>query len=130
MTTTKRLALTCVAAVLALTMAACGGSTSEPSGSAPTAGVSTGSSSATGSTESSADASAGTKVSANTASEEEISAALTSAGVSNPERWTEEVIEYRPYPAEDPNFTTLRDELVKYNPGQETIDAIVSALTP
>jgi hypothetical protein len=50
--------------------------------------------------------------------------------VSNPERWTEEVIEYRPYPTDDPNLTTLRDNLAKYNPGPETVDAIVSALTP
>ena len=75
-------------------------------------------------------AAAGSKVSANTASEEEIAAALDSAGVSNADRWAEEVVEYRPYPAEDANLTKLRDNLVKYNPGQETTDKIVSALTP
>jgi len=69
-------------------------------------------------------------VSANTASEEEITAALGRAGVSNPGRWAEEVVEYRPYPADDPNLTKLRDNLAKYNPGQETTDKIVSALTP
>jgi len=68
-------------------------------------------------------------VSANTASEEEITAALGRAGVSNPGRWAEEVVEYRPYPADDPNLTKLRDNLAKYNPGQETTDKIVSALT-
>jgi len=66
----------------------------------------------------------------NTASEDEIAAALASAGVSNPEKWAEEVVEYRPYPADDPNLTTLRENLAKYNPGQETTDKIVSALTP
>jgi hypothetical protein len=50
--------------------------------------------------------------------------------VSNADRWAEEVVEYRPYPAEDANLTKLRDNLVKYNPGQETTDKIVSALTP
>jgi hypothetical protein len=69
-------------------------------------------------------------VSANTASEEEVTAALESAGVSNAQKWAHEVVEYRPYPADDPNFTALRDALVKYNPGQETTDKIVSALTP
>ncbi len=39
-------------------------------------------------------------------------------------------MEYRPYPADDPNLTKLRDNLAKYNPGQETTDKIVSALTP
>ncbi|MBB6380483.1 hypothetical protein BKA01_007758 [Pseudonocardia eucalypti] len=69
-------------------------------------------------------------MSANTASEEEIAAALRAAGVRNAERWAEEVVEYRPYPADDPNLTTLRKNLAKYNPGQETTDKIVSALTP
>ena len=75
-------------------------------------------------------AAAGSKVSANTASEEEIATALDSAGVSNADRWAEEVVEYRPYPADDANLTKLRDNLAKYNPGQETTDKIVSALTP
>ena len=55
---------------------------------------------------------------------------LDSAGVSNADRWAEEVVEYRPYPSEDANLTKLRDNLAKYNPGQETTDKIVSALTP
>jgi hypothetical protein len=70
------------------------------------------------------------KVSANTASESDIEAALAAAGVSNPARWAEEVVEYRPYPADDPNLSKLRENLAKYNPGQETVDKIVSALTP
>ncbi len=69
-------------------------------------------------------------MSANTASEDEISDALEQAGVSNPGRWAEEVVEYRPYPTDDPDLTKLRDNLAKYNPGQETTDKIVSALTP
>jgi DNA uptake protein ComE-like DNA-binding protein len=130
MTTTARLAATCAAAALALALAACGGSTTPPSASTPSATANpTSNSNATGSS-SSATTSAGTKVSANTASEEEIAAALASAGVSNPERWAKEVVEYRPYPTDDPNLTTLRDDLAKYNPGQETTDKIISTLTP
>jgi hypothetical protein len=126
MKTTHRLALTCVTVVLTLAMAACGGSTT-PTGSAPAAAPtgSTGSSGGTGSSGSSA-----TRVSANTASEEEVAAALESAGVSNAQKWAHEVVEYRPYPADDANLTALRDALAKYNPGQETTDKIVSALTP
>jgi hypothetical protein len=126
---TPRLAAAFAAGVLALGVAGCGGSTSTPStGSAPSASAT--SSATTGSgTGPTASASAG-KVSANTASEDEIAAALERAGVSNPERWAEEVVEYRPYPADDPNLTELRENLAKYNPGQETTDKIVSALVP
>lgn len=72
----------------------------------------------------------GSKVSANTASQEEIVSALAKAGVSNPSRWTGEVVKYRPYPANDPNLGKLRQNLAKSNPGQDTVDKIVSALTP
>ena len=126
-TTTPRLFAAAAACALALGLAACG-SGSTPSGSAPSAATAapTTSSGAIGT----APAASAEKVSANTASESEIAAALESAGVSNSERWAEEVVEYRPYPAEDPNLTKLRENLAKYNPGQETTDKIVSALTP
>ncbi|TWF82258.1 hypothetical protein FHX44_118203 [Pseudonocardia hierapolitana] len=123
---TARLAATCAAGVLAFGLAGCGGSTSTPTGAAPSAPT-TGSAT-TGS--SGPATSSASKVSANTASEDEIAAALESAGVSNPERWAEEVVEYRPYPADDPNLAKLRENLAKYNPGQETTDKIVSALAP
>jgi hypothetical protein len=70
------------------------------------------------------------KVNANTASEAKIAAALESAGVDNADQWAEEVVEYRPYPQNDPNLGKLRANLKKYNPGKETTDLIVSALTP
>ena len=70
------------------------------------------------------------KVSANEASETELVAAFTAAGVDNPDKWAEEVEEYRPYPTDDPNFAKLRDELAKYNPGPGVVDKIVSALEP
>lgn len=70
------------------------------------------------------------RVSANNASEEELVTAFEQAGIDNADRWAEEVVEYRPYPADDPNFATLRGELAKYNPGQATVDQIVATLTP
>jgi DNA uptake protein ComE-like DNA-binding protein len=123
-TTTIRLATVCAGGALVLALAGCGGGGSTTSGGTAPAAPAT-SAAATGS----APTGAG-KVSANTASEEEIAAALERAGVSNAEKWAEEVVEYRPYPADDENLTVLRENLAKYNPGQETTDKIVSALTP
>ena len=68
------------------------------------------------------------KVSANEASEAELVAALTAAGVEDPDKWAKEIQEYRPYPTDDPGFTKLRGELAKYNPGPGVVDKIVSAL--
>jgi hypothetical protein len=122
---TSKARLSCVLVVgIGLSVAGCGGSTttSESSSQATTTQAT---SSATGSA-----AAAGAKVSANTASDSEIEAALAAAGVNNPGRWAHEVVEYRPYPADDPNLQKLRDNLAKYNPGEETVDKIVSALTP
>ncbi|MEV0197897.1 hypothetical protein [Nonomuraea sp. NPDC050691] len=110
-----------VAAALAAGLASAACSASEP---APAATVSAG-------TTAGATAGAATgKVSANTADESRIAAALKAAGVDNPERWAEEVVEYRPYAADDADLTSLRQNLAKYNPGEDTVDKIVSALTP
>jgi hypothetical protein len=134
---TTRLAGACAVAVLSLAMAACGGGTATtapaaPPASAAAAAAPTAAAAATDEDTDSTDTddtAAGAKVSANTASEDEIAQALKSAGVSNPGRWAEEVVEYRPYPADDPDLTKLRDNLAKYNPGQQTTDQIVSVLT-
>lgn len=69
------------------------------------------------------------RVNANTATEAEVAAALQAAGVSNAARWAKEVVEYRPYPANDPTMAKLRGELAKYNPGPGVVDAIVATLT-
>ncbi|ORA37572.1 hypothetical protein [Mycobacterium aquaticum] len=118
-------ALLIVSASIATTVAltGCGGSTSADS-------TSTTSGAAASTTAAPVTAAPAAKVSANTASQDDIAAALKAAGVSNPSRWAAEVVEYRPYPADDPNLGKLRDNLAKYNPGQETVDKIVSALTP
>ncbi|MDH4118447.1 MAG: hypothetical protein OEX04_10920 [Acidimicrobiia bacterium] len=70
------------------------------------------------------------KVSANVASASDIAAALAAAGVDNAERWADEIVEYRPYSADDADLTKLREELAKYNPGAGVIDLIVSVLQP
>ena len=73
---------------------------------------------------------ASTKVSANTASAEQITSAFEAAGVPNASRWTREVVEYRPYPADDPTLTKLRQNLAKYNPSPDTLNRIFSVLQP
>jgi hypothetical protein len=118
-----------VVAAVVLAATGCGGSTT--TSDSPSTSPST--SAAPAATSAPADATtapAGAKVSANTASDSEIESALSAAGVSNAARWAHEVVEYRPHPADDPNLTKLRENLAKYNPGQETVDKIVSALTP
>jgi hypothetical protein len=130
--TTTRLAAGCAVAVLALGLSACGGSTTTTPAAPPASAAAPAAAPSDDDTDTDAtDATtSGAKVSANTASEDEIADALDAAGVSNPARWAEEVVEYRPYPADDPDLTKLRDNLAKYNPGQETTDKIVSALAP
>jgi hypothetical protein len=71
-----------------------------------------------------------TRVSANTASQDAIASALKAVGVPSPNRWAAEVVEYRPYPADDLGLSKLRENLAKYNPAQQTVDQIVSVLLP
>lgn len=52
------------------------------------------------------------------ASQDEIVTALNAAGV----------VEYRPYASNDPDLMKLRHNPVKYDPGQPTVDKIVSTL--
>lgn len=70
------------------------------------------------------------KVSANTASEDAIAAALKAVGVGSPKRWAAEVVEYRPYATDDLDLAKLKDNLLKYNPTQQTLDQILSVLLP
>lgn len=124
MTSKARLSLILAGSVVALATACGGSTTSTDNTPTPSAAPAT-SSPSNGTTEP-----ATAKVSANSASQSEIETALGGAGVSNPERWAAEVVEYRPYPSDDPNLNKLRENLAKYNPGQETVDKIVSALSP
>jgi pectin methylesterase-like acyl-CoA thioesterase len=118
MSSKARLSLICGVTAIGLAVTGCGGSTTTGTGSSTKTAASTASTQPVA------------KVSANTASQEDITKALSSAGVPNADQWADEVVEYRPYPANDPNLTKLRDNLAKYNPGDAIVDKIVSALTP
>ena len=141
---TMRLSALAVAGLL--TLAACGGgdgndtatasqaTTTVPTTTAPTVPATTATTAAAPATTVTTAVPATTvttlaKANANTAGRAELVAALTAAGVSNADRWTTEVIEYRPYPTNDPTFAKLRQNLVKYNPGPGVVDGIVSALS-
>ncbi|MBV9314990.1 MAG: hypothetical protein JO100_14955 [Pseudonocardia sp.] len=70
------------------------------------------------------------RVSANAASLDEIRQAFTQAGIADPNRWAQAVLDYRPYPADDSNLTKLRQNLAKYNVSPDTVDKMVSVLKP
>jgi len=71
-----------------------------------------------------------TKVSANMATREELRAAFEGAGVPNADMWAEQIPNYRPFPADDPNFDQLRSELERFNAGTGVVDRILSVLAP
>ena len=75
-----------------------------------------------------APAAAAGKVSANDATEDELVAVMEAAGIDNAAKWADEIIEYRPYAADDTSLETLRGELAKYNASPETIDQILALL--
>lgn len=120
------LAALAVAGVVGL--AACSGGSSTKTASPSTTPTTAAPAADQGSTATSAAAT--TKANANTGTAAQITAALDAAGVPNAARWTREVEEYRPYPSNDPNLSKLRQNLAKYNPGEDTVNKIVSALTP
>ncbi|MEV0972695.1 hypothetical protein [Microtetraspora glauca] len=113
-----KLTLALVSIAASASLVACGGSSS--GGASDTAASPAAATNGSGKTG---------KVSANNAAENEITAALQAAGVSNPDRWAKEVMEYRPYAADDTKLSSLRKNLAKHKPGQKTIDKIISALT-
>jgi hypothetical protein len=119
-----RSASACLVLAIALTVAACtGAGASGPGGGAVAA------STAPTATTKAAPAGCGTsKVSANIATMEELAAAFKAGGISNSQRWAQEVDEYRPYP-EDPTWAKLHKELGKYNIDPVLFDAILSCLT-
>lgn len=119
------IALAALAATV--TLAACGSSSGSGSSSTAAAVVTT-VTTATPAT-SAKGATAAKTVNANTATESDIAAVLTSNGVPSAARWAKEIVEYRPYPADDANWTRLRDNLAKYNPDPAVLDKIVASLT-
>jgi hypothetical protein len=114
---TRSLALAVAVLATGLGVGACGDGSDGTAATEPTSAVS------------GATAPAAT-VSANDATESEIAVALETAGVTNPGKWADEVVEYRPYPKDDPAFAKLRQKLAKYNPGRGVVDRIVSVLEP
>ena len=69
-----------------------------------------------------------TKVNANKATQAELQAAFQAAGVSNAAQWAREVMEYRPYTADDTNWSKLRKELAKYNIAADVLEKIIATL--
>ena len=104
----------------------CGGGSSDAPATHATAPATTSAAEATGTPT----GTTGAKVSANTGTADQIQAALEAAGVQNAERWTREVMEYRPYDTADPTLAQLRQELLKYNPAEDQLARILGALTP
>ncbi|MFF3668476.1 hypothetical protein [Microtetraspora malaysiensis] len=117
-----KLMLAVVSIAASASLVACGSSSSDGASDTAAAPVN-------GAEKAAAKTSKTGKVSANNAPESELVAALHAAGVPNPDRWAHEVIEYRPYAADDTKLTSLRKNLAKHKPGEKTIDKIVSALT-
>jgi glutamate-1-semialdehyde aminotransferase len=122
----------------ALTLAACGGGSSNPTVAAQPSTTSVASSAATTPTTAAAASATTTpttgapavaKVSANNATQAELAAAFQAAGIPSAAQWAKEVVEYRPYPTNDPTIAKLRQNLVKYNPGPGVVDSIVAALS-
>jgi hypothetical protein len=125
-----------------LTLVACGGgsdsspaaqtattTTAAPAAATTPTTAATATTAAPAATTTTAAAAATTKVSANNATQAQVQAALEANGVSNASRWAVEVVEYRPYPTNDPTMAKLRQNLAKYNPGPGVVDGIVASLS-
>jgi hypothetical protein len=96
--------------------------------SAPAATVAPTTAAASSVSGASAPAATAQKVNVNTASQVELLQAFQTAGIPNAARWVTEVMEYRPYPTNDPTFAKLRAELAKYNPSPDVVDKIIATL--
>ena len=130
MTRPPRLLSLSVAAVAALAIGAgCSSDSKTATSSSSSSTAAAASTASTSSGSSGGASSAMTKVDANTASKSEIAAALKANGVSNPDRWADELEEYRPYPTDDPTFAKLKQNLAKYKPSAETLAGILATLS-
>lgn len=121
----------------AVALSACG-TPSNASSSTSTAAPATSAAPATGAAPAASPVPAGSgsaavapvqKANANTASENQVAQALQANGVPNATRWAREVVEYRPYPTDDPTLAKLRQNLAKYNPAPGVVDQIVASLS-
>ena len=133
---TPRTAVAATALGAALILAARGGGSTTPTSAAtaPPGTVEPASDAAAPSSVSTAATDAPTaatgKVSANDATQDEIAKVFRAAGIAHASRWAKEVIEYRPYPSDDPTWGKLRAELAKYNPDPAVLELIIASLEP
>jgi len=122
----QALGLALVAGAGGLLLVACGGSataTSAPAAVATTAPVPTTAPTAA------TTAATGARATTTAATKAELTAAFQAAGIPTPDRWAQEVTEYRPYPTDDPTFAKLRSNLAKYNPAPEVVNQIIATLS-
>ena len=105
-----------IAGVMSLTLISAGVAAQSPAAS-PAPSVGAGASAAP-------IASIAPQLDVNTASQAEIAAAFTAAGITNADRWAQEVVEYRPYEV-DPTWARLRQELGKYNIDPVVLEQII-----
>lgn len=109
-----------VAVLLActLTVVGCGGGGGVPAGGSNQPGVKP------------PDISASNKQSINDASVQDITAALRTNQVHDPEMWAKVVMQYRPYPNDDPHLGKLRQAMADNHADPQTIDQITAVLQP
>lgn len=89
----------------------------------------TGPSTASTTTSAEAPSASAAKINPNTASKSEMATAFEAAGISNPEKWADEVSEYGPYQP-DTIEATLTKELGKYGIDDATLKSILNVLDP
>ena len=76
------------------------------------------------------DVSASHKQSVNDSSVQDVAATLRTAQVHDPEKWARVIMQYRPYPNDDPHLGKLRQALADNHADPQTIEQITAVLQP
>jgi hypothetical protein len=76
------------------------------------------------------DVSAAHKQSINDSSVQDVAATLHTNQVNDPEKWARVIMQYRPYPSDDPHLGKLRQVLADNHADPRTIDQITAVLQP
>lgn len=76
------------------------------------------------------DVSASHKQSINDSSVQDVAAALSTNQVHDPEKWAKVVMQYRPYPNDDPSLGKLRQALADNHADSRTVEQITAVLQP
>ena len=76
------------------------------------------------------DVSASHKQSVNDSSVQDIAAVLATNQVQDPGRWAHVVMQYRPYPKDDPQLGKLRRAMADNHADPRTIDQVTAVLRP